>query len=106
VGVTEILDRGQRALDVGVQDPMVHMLVGQANADIFSIAPERVSDSASDILRTRAERSEAARLRAIEHYRVALAGVRDPGLRRGIWDKTVHLMLRLPIGTRFFCFYD
>jgi hypothetical protein len=102
----EIIRRGEGALNTGVQDPLVHMFVAQAYADVFSLAPNGVPDSASDSLRARTERSETGRLRAIAHYRAALNGVRDPGLRRRIWDQTVHLMLRLPIGTRYLCEYD
>jgi len=101
-----VIERGERALDAGLDDPMVHMYVAQAYADVFSLSPAGVSEAASAPARALAERAETARLRAIEHYRKALADVKNRALRRSIWNNAVRLMLRLPIETRYFCEYD
>lgn len=102
----EVITRGERALDAGLSDPMVRLYVAQAYADVFSLSPGGVGESASDSARALAAKSEMGRRRAIDHYRKALAAVRDPGLRRTIWDNSVRLMLRRPIETRYFCEYD
>ncbi|HEX7337421.1 MAG TPA: hypothetical protein VF252_09440 [Gemmatimonadales bacterium] len=102
----EVITRGERALQAGHADPMVHLYLAQAYADIFSLMPEGDDASASDSARALAARAETARRRAIEHYRQGLAGVRDPGLRRRTWNQTVRLMLGRPIATRYFCEYD
>ena len=102
----EVITRGERALEGGVADPMVHLFVAQAYADLFSLSPVGVGASASDSARALAAKAETARRRAIEHYRQGLAGVRDPGHRRRIWNQSVRLMLGRPIGTRYFCEWD
>src|SRR5437667_733134 len=101
-----VIERGERALDAGVDDPMVHMYVAQAYADVFSLSPAGASEPASAPARALAERAETAWLRAIEHYGKALADVTNRALRRSIWNNAVRLMLRLPIETRYFCEYD
>lgn len=101
-----VIKRGESALAAGHEDPIVQLYLAQAYADVFSLSPEGAKESDSDSVKALAERSETARLRAIEHYRAALRRVRDPGLRRQIWDKAVRLMLRLPIETRYFCNND
>jgi hypothetical protein len=105
-GAEEVITRGERALGAGVVDPMVHLYTAQAYADLFSLSPEGVRKSDSDSARSLAAKSEVARRRAIEHYRNALAGIRDPGHRRSIWTNAVHLMLRRPIDPRYICDYD
>jgi hypothetical protein len=101
----EVISRGERALGAGLIDPMVHLYVAQAYADLFSRS-ERAQDSVYDQTTVSATDGEMARRRALEHYRQALAGIRDLGFRQTMWDKAVHLMLRLPIQTRYFCYYD
>lgn len=94
-----VAERGEHALSVGVSDPFIHAFVAQAYADRFRGAPEEPDP---DTLRLH----QPERRRAIEHYSQALAGVRDPGYRRQLWDDAVHLMLGMPIANRYFCFED
>jgi hypothetical protein len=94
-----VSERGERALRTGLTDPMVHVFVAQAYADQFRVASE-TSDSALIAQRERVRR------RAVEHYHHALAAIRDPGLRRKLWDDAVHLMLGLPIDNRYVCYPD
>ncbi|MDQ3208411.1 MAG: hypothetical protein M3Q37_07355 [Gemmatimonadota bacterium] len=101
-----VIGRGERAVAAGQTDPMVRLDLAQAYADVFSLSPEGARESDSDSVKALAERSETGRLRAIEHYRVALRHLRDPGLRRTTWDNAVRLMLGLPIETRYFCNND
>jgi hypothetical protein len=103
---TETIQRGERAIAAGHPDPMVHLEVALGYADLFSTSAGGVKQSDSDTVKALAVKAEDARLRAIEHYRQALAQVRDPGLRRTIWDKAVHLMLRLPFETIYDCTGD
>ena len=95
----EVVERGEHALREGVTDPLIHVFVAQAYADRYRGASEEPDP---DTLRLR----EPERRRAIEHYARALAGVRDPGQRRQLWDDAVHLMLGIPIANRYFCFGD
>jgi hypothetical protein len=102
-----VIQQGERALGITRADPLLHLYVADAYADIFSFRPDSVPASAPDSVRLQATKSESARLRAIEHYREALGGVRDAGLRQSIWNKAVRLMLNRVIDHRYYCaLYD
>ena len=99
-----VIERGEKALARGRVDPIVHVYVARAYADIFSLSKGALDTyaKASDF----AAQAPAARLKAIEHFRHALAGVQAPTIRRAVWYDAIKLMLGRRIDVRYYCVYD
>lgn len=89
---SEVIDRGEAALRRGDADPMVHYYVGAAYKSISDIGNSDRGDFV-DSLPSKPE-AEAARLRAIDHFRTALGSLRDKPTRRDAWEMATKLMLR------------
>lgn len=96
----ELLGRAPDA----VSEARLHLLLGDAHATAVALAmgamydyfpPEQYESGA-----------EAARRLAIEHYRRAISGPLDDGVRRRAWDNAWRLTSRMLPGHRFACVYD
>jgi hypothetical protein len=102
-GFDRIIAHGEAALAAGDTDPMVHLLVGEAYRDIYSLAHGAggVYAKASDF----AARAEPARRRAIQHLVTALRTLKQQPVRHAAWDDAIRLVLGARTETSFFCFY-
>jgi hypothetical protein len=98
---TEVINRGEAALRRGDPHPMVHYYVGAAYKSISDIGNSDPGDYV-DSIPSKPE-AEAARLRAIDHFRAALASLRDKPTRRDAWEMATKLMLRTKSRAWNFC---
>lgn len=98
---TAMITRGEAHLRRGNTDPLVHFFVGAAHKSIFELANTAPGDYVEQVP-TRSE-GEAARLRAIHHFRAALTGLRDRSMRREAWYYATMLLLGKTGRAWFFC---
>ncbi len=83
----------------------VHLLVADAYADIVALAAGAGIEYADSAAYT--AEAPAARLKAVEHYRAALALDRTSASARAAWLEGWRLLAGLPpTTTHFFCVYD
>jgi len=87
-----IIEHGEAALARGNDDPRIHYYLASAYKTIYDLAHWESSEYGN----TAAYKSQAesARLKAIEHYRVALRSLPDRATRREAWLKGMRLLLR------------
>jgi hypothetical protein len=102
-GYDRVIAHGEAALAAGNTDPMIHLFVGEAYRDIYSLAHGAggVYARASDF----AAKAEPARQQAIEHLATALRGLRQQPVRHAAWDDAIRLVLGAHTETSFFCFF-
>jgi hypothetical protein len=101
-----IIEHGEADLRSGDKDPMVHLYVGSAYKTIFDAANVSPDDEYVDRRRYTAE-AESARLKAIDHYRIALASLTDRTVRKDVWNRVMRLLLgRSGEQPEYICFYD
>ena len=101
-----IIEHGEADLRSGDKDPMVHFYVGSAYKTIFDAANVSPDDEYVDRRRFTAE-AESARLKAIDHYRIALASLTDRTVRKDVWNRVMRLLLgRSGEQPEYICFYD
>ena len=100
-----IIEHGEADLARGDTDPLVHLLVGSAYQTIFD-ASNAGDDSEYIDAKAFAPQAEAARLKAIEHFRLALATSTDRAKRREAWNKAVRVFLKRSGQPEYVCFYD
>lgn len=103
-----VIATGEHVL-AGAPDPTiaadVHRLVGDAYADIVALAAGAGLEYAEPA--TYLAEAPAARLKAVEHYRAALALDRTSLDARAAWLEGWRLLAGLPpTTTHFFCVYD
>ena len=91
-GYARVIEHGETSLDKGNDDPLVHFYVGSAYKTIYNLANFSSVDYDTPVSVTR--QSESARLKGIEHFRVALASLPDRPVRRDAWTKAMRLLLR------------
>jgi hypothetical protein len=101
----KIIEHGEAAIRRGDTDPMVHYYVGSAYKTIWDSAHMEEGNELVDP-RPYRPRADAARSKAIEHYRAALAGLRDGPERRLAWIDAVKLILGRSEQPEHICFYD
>jgi hypothetical protein len=100
-----MIEHGEAELSKGDNNPLIHFYVGSAYKSIYDwanfgtdemVAPASVKAQA-----------ESARLKAIEHFRVALQSLSEPPLRREAWTKAMRLILhRSGEQPEYVCFPD
>jgi hypothetical protein len=100
-----MIEHGEAELSKGDNNPLIHFYVGSAYKSIYDwanfgtdemVAPASVKAQA-----------ESARLKAIEHFRVALESLSEPPLRREAWTKAMRLILhRSGEQPEYVCFPD
>ena len=101
-----IIEHGEADLRSGDKDPMVHFYVGSAYKTIFDAANVSPSDEYVD-RRSFTAQAETARLKAIDHYRIALASLTDRTVRKDVWNRVMRLLLgRSGEQPEYICFYD
>jgi hypothetical protein len=102
-GYDRIISHGEAALAAGQSDPLIHLLVGEAYRDIYSLAHGGGGDyaNASDFT----ARAEPARRKAIEHLVLALKTLRQQPVRHAAWDDAIRLVLGAHTQTSFLCLY-
>jgi len=100
-----MIEHGEEALRKGDTDPLVHYHVGSAYKTIYDVANYGSSEYINvDAFKPRAE---SARLKAIEHFRIALESLYEPAIRREAWNKAMRLLLRRSgEQPEHVCFYD
>lgn len=102
----QIIEHGEADLRSGDKDPMVHFYVGSAYKTIFDAAHVSPDDDYVD-RRTFTAEAESARLKAIDHYRIALASLTDRTVRKDVWNRVMRLLLgRSGDQPEYICFYD
>jgi len=101
----KIIEHGEAALRRGDTDPMVHYYVASAYKTIWDSAHMPEGNELVDPAPYR-PRADAARSKAIEHFRAALAGLRDGPERRLAWIDAVKLILGRSEQPEHICFYD
>jgi len=101
----KIIEHGETALKNGDRDPLVHYYVASAYKTIWDSAHMPDANELVDPKPYR-PRAAAARLRAIEHYRTALAGMPSGPQRRLAWVEAVKLILGGSEQPEHICFYD
>lgn len=99
-----VIEHGERALRRGHNDPAIHYYVAQAHQDIVALAAGDLMEYAAP--KAYATEANAARTKAIEHYRRALAGLHHPSLRRSAWTSAVRLLIGRYNRARYYCVYD
>jgi hypothetical protein len=97
----EMINRGEAELRRGDHDPLVHFYVGAAYKSIFDLGNSASGDYVDSI--PSKKEAETARLRAIEHFRMALGSLRDRPMRRDTWEMAARLLLRKPGRPWLFC---
>lgn len=102
-GYDRIVAHGEAALAAGQTDPMIHLLVGEAYRDVYSMAHGGGGDFANSA--DFAARAEPARRKAIEHLVLALQTLEQQPVRHAAWDDAIRLMLGAHTETSFFCMY-
>jgi hypothetical protein len=101
-----IIEHGEADLRSGDTDPMVHFYVGSAYKTIFDAATVSPNDEYVD-RRSFTAQAESARLKAIDHYRIALASLTDRTVRKDVWNRVMRLLLgRSGEQPEYICFYD
>jgi hypothetical protein len=101
-----IIEHGEADLRSGDTDPMVHFYIGSAYKTIFDAANVSPNDDYVDRRSFTAE-AETARLKAIDHYRIALASLTDRTVRKDVWNRVMRLLLgRSGEQPEYICFYD
>lgn len=88
----KVIQHGETALAKGDNNPLIHYYVGSAYRTIYDLAHwenEEVGNPAPF-----KPLAEPARLKAIEHFRVALQSLPDRVTRREAWIKAMLLLLR------------
>jgi hypothetical protein len=101
-----IIEHGEADLRRGDTDPMVHFYVGSAYKTIFDAANVSPNDEYVD-RRSFTAQAESARLKAIDHYRIALASLTDRTVRKDVWNRVMRLLLgRSGEQPEYICFYD
>lgn len=104
-GAPGVIAHGEAALARGENDPMIHYLVAEAYQDDVALSSGALPPEYVDRKEwTRA--ATAARPKAIHHYRLALAGLKDPSLRRKAWINVMRLMLGARLNATFVCIND
>jgi hypothetical protein len=101
---TTMIERGEAYLRRGTKDPLVHFYVGVANKSIFDLA-HTTPGIWVEQPPTRAE-AEAARVRAIDHFRAAFPGLRDRSMRNEAWHYATRLLLGQSGSAWMFCASD
>jgi len=96
-----MIERGEADLSRGDKDPLVHFYVGAAYSAIFQLA-QTVPGDYADSVPAKSE-GEAARARALEHFRIALASLRSKSRRREAWTLGALLLLRTQTSPWWFC---
>lgn len=100
-----VIARGEADLRRGSRDPLVHYYLALAHADIDALAAG-ARDGYADPAEF-ASRAPEARRKAVEQFRAALAGLRQPRLRRHAWRVAMTLLLSPPErDVRYYCVYD
>lgn len=100
-----VIQRGEAELRRSTADPLIHYYVGLAYHDIVSLARGGALDDYVD-REDVVPLAPAARAKAIEHFRAALAAPGDRRMRRHAWRTAMALLLNRSLGTRYFCVYD
>lgn len=101
-----IIEHGEADLRSGDTDPMVHLYVGSAYKTMFDAANVSPNDEYVDRRSFTAD-AESARLKAIDHYRIALASLTDRRVRKDVWNRVMRLLLgRSGEQPEYICFYD
>jgi hypothetical protein len=101
-----IIEHGEADLRSGDTDPMVHFYIGSAYKTIFDAANVSPNDEYVD-RRSFTAQAESARLKAIDHYRIALGSLSDRSVRRDVWSRVMRLLLgRSGEQPEYICFYD
>jgi hypothetical protein len=103
--IEKIIEHGEAALRRGDTDPMVHYYVASAYKTIWDSAHMPEQNELVDPAPYR-PRADAARSKAIEHYRAALAGLPNGAERRLAWIDAVKLILGRSEEPEHICFYD
>jgi hypothetical protein len=96
-----MIDRGEADIRRGDNDPLVHFYVGAAYSAIFQLAQTDSADYV-DSVPPKSE-GEAARVRALDHFRIALASLRSKSRRREAWNLGARLLLRVRTSPWGFC---
>lgn len=89
-----VIDRGEADIRRGDTDPLIQYYVGVAYKSIFDYS-EQAPRTASSHNPSKAE-GESARVKAIDHLRASLVGLRDKQTRRDAWVIAANLLLRKP----------
>ena len=88
-----MIEAGEAELKRGDNNPAIHFYVGSAYKSIWDFAhfeiPEEISPPASV-----KQQAEAARLKGIEYFRVAVQSLPEGEMRREAWAKGMQLMMR------------
>jgi hypothetical protein len=101
-----IIEHGEADLRSGDTDPMVHFYLGSAYKTIFDASNVSPNDEYVD-RRAYTAQAESARLRAIDHYRIALGSLTDRTVRKDVWNRVMRLLLgRSGEQPEYICFYD
>jgi hypothetical protein len=101
-----IIEHGEADLRSGDTDPMVHFYIGSAYKTIFDAANVSPNDEYVD-RRSFTAQAESARLKAIDHYRIALGSLTDRSVRKDVWNRVMRLLLgRSGEQPEYICFYD
>ncbi|MFL5510362.1 MAG: hypothetical protein ACJ79J_12315 [Gemmatimonadaceae bacterium] len=87
-----VIEHGEAALSRGDNNPLIHYYVGSAYKTIYDLA--HFSNSEVGNPEAFKDQAEPARLKAIEHFRVALESLPDRTVRREAWIKVMQLLLR------------
>jgi hypothetical protein len=101
----DVASHAELALKRGDDDPQIHYYAGLADHDIVSLASGSFDEDYVNPKEYMA-RAPAARVRAIAHFRAALAGLKDQRMRRHAWRLATALMLGRSLETRFVCIMD
>ena len=96
-----MIDRGEADIRRGDADPMVHFYVAVAYKAIFDLAQSSPGDYV-DSVPPKSE-GETARVRALEHFRTALASLQSKSRRREAWNQAARLLVRKQSGPWWFC---
>jgi hypothetical protein len=96
-----MIDRGEADIRRGDSDPMVHFYVAVGYEAIFDLAQSSPGDYV-ETLPPKPE-GEAARVRALEHFRTALASLQSKSSRREAWTHAARLLARKESRPWLFC---
>ena len=96
-----MIERGEADIRRGDTDPLVHFYVGAAYSAVFALAQTDSGDYV-DSVPPKSE-GEVARVRALDHFRIALRSLRSESRRREAWYLGARLLLRKPASPWWFC---
>ncbi|MFL5481945.1 MAG: hypothetical protein ACJ8AK_07120 [Gemmatimonadaceae bacterium] len=96
-----MIDRGEADIRRGDRDPLVQFYVGAAYSAIFQLSQTDSGDYV-DSVPPKSE-GELARMRALDHFRIALASLHSKSRRREAWTLGALLMLRVRTSPWWFC---